>query len=79
MSVEIERMIANIFGDKGNVTESSLRHDIGILCCKDSDHFHQFERTGIEARMASDKEYRKALGELAGLMEDNKEKPKCLG
>ncbi len=77
MSVKIERMIVDIFGKNGKVSESSLRHDIGVLCCGNDDHFHQFGRTGIEARMASDEEYHSAISKLAGVTEDAEEKPIC--
>ena len=77
MNIEVEKMIVDIFGNKGDVTESSLRHDISILCCDDSDHFHQFERTGIEARIASDEKYRLTIAKVAGIMEDAGEKSIC--
>lgn len=77
MGIEVERMIVDIFGNKAEVTESSLRHDIGVLCCGDDDHFHQFERMGIEARMASDKEYHLAIAKLADIMHNIGEKPIC--
>jgi len=78
MNTKVEKMIVDIFGDsEEKVTESSLRHDISILCCDNDDHFHQFERMTIEARMASDKEYHLAIAKLAGIMEDAEEKPRC--
>lgn len=77
METKVEEMIVDILGAKGDITESSLRHDIGVLCCNNDDHFHQFERTGIEARMASDKEYHKRIAEMAGIMKDAGQEPKC--